>query len=182
MKNRMILMCVCIAALAGPAVFPVFADACPGGQDQVLADQMLPDQDTKKDQQPLNSLERQGFAGIFFRTAAALLLILAVVYGISWAMKRMLAPRRGIQNRAVVTIAGSAFLGPKKSIYLVDVQGKRLVLGVTDSAITMLTELEIPETNEADGASGRTVSGGIKSAGFKQILDSFLKQNRRGQA
>jgi len=121
------------------------------------------------------ALENKGFAAIFFRTVAALVFIILLVYGVSWVMKRLFLGQQRFTEKLPVRVVGSTFIGPKKSICLVDVQEKRLVLGVTDTSISFLTELEIPA--QADDNSSQ--SHEVKATGFRSIFDSLMKGQGR---
>ena len=67
-----------------------------------------------------------GVGNALFRTVTALIFIVAVAYLGMWGMKQLFFKTqkyRGIPIRVV----GSTFLSPKKGIYLVDSDEKRLV-------------------------------------------------------
>ena len=60
------------------------------------------------------------------------------------ATDRPSAPRRR-RPAPVVTLAGRQAVGPKSSVAVVDVGGQRLVLGVSESGVSLLTAMETPE-------------------------------------
>ena len=85
---------------------------------------------------------------------------------------------------------GSTLLGPKKGIYIIEVESRRLLLGVTEATISYLTELEerASESMERGGLSGKSPVTGSSGGGsanrtvghaFKDFLDGFVK--RRGE-
>ena len=71
---------------------------------------------------------------------------------------------------------GSTLLGPKKVVTLVEVEGRILVLGVTDSTITCLTEFKKTSAPSA----GQAAPDAVKSSGmnFGDIFHKLIK--RRG--
>lgn len=66
-------------------------------------------------------------------------LSLAVVLGLLWVMQRRLSRggrARGASN--VVSVVGRQSLGSKASVVVVDIDGRRLILGVTEARVTVL--------------------------------------------
>lgn len=69
-------------------------------------------------------------------------------------------------------------LGPKKSVTLVRFADRLLLLGVTDSSITTLAEIDDPDEvgrimNDAAGSNGE------QAAGFKDIYQSLLSRGKK---
>ncbi|WP_300159010.1 flagellar biosynthetic protein FliO [Solidesulfovibrio sp.] len=83
-----------------------------------------------------------GLAGTAMHMALALLLVLAVIYAAYWLLRRF-GGRFGIGpagRGGLLRLQAHLSLGPRKSIVVVRFLHKNLVLGVTDHAITLLTE------------------------------------------
>ncbi len=106
------------------------------------------------------------------RSVLSLIFIVGLVGLGSWVLKKYVQKNRKGKGLPV-KIVGSTYLDPKKSIYLVDVEDKRLVLGVTDAAITFLTELEKKPESEEMIPSETGHSSGV---GFKEMLNTLLKK------
>jgi len=69
---------------------------------------------------------------------------LAVVLGIIWyAQRRLSRGSRAKQNQAVVVV-GRQGIGAKASVAVVEMDGKRFLLGVTDQAVTILHTADAP--------------------------------------
>ncbi len=69
-------------------------------------------------------------------------------------------------------------LGPKKSVTLVRFGSKLLLLGVTDSSITTLAEIDDPDevgriVKDAEGSNGE------QGAGFKDIYQNLLSRGKK---
>ena len=112
-----------------------------------------------------------GFQPMLFRTVLSLLLVVGVVYAGAWFLKRFVRQRGGGAGFPV-RVLGSTLLGPKRSLYLVEVEGRRLVLGVTDASINLITELEKGDESEIPRQSE-------KPAGeFGNLLGSLLKKGK----
>jgi flagellar protein FliO/FliZ len=72
-------------------------------------------------------------------------LALGCVLGVLWWLGRRAARSGGGQRRtAALTVVARQGLGQKASIAVVDADGRRLLLGVSEHGVTLLTELEAP--------------------------------------
>ncbi|GAB6176925.1 flagellar biosynthetic protein FliO [Desulfobaculum senezii] len=84
------------------------------------------------------------------KVVGVLCLLLAVLFGGFWLLRRF-GPRAGLGmlGRSDLKLEGQLALGPKKSVMVVRFLNKHLVLGVTDSTINLLTEMDADddETN-----------------------------------
>ena len=71
--------------------------------------------------------------------ALRVIVSLAVVLGVLWYLQKKLS-KRGIGRAAgkAVTLIGRQALGPKASVAVVEIEGRRLVLGVTEHSVTVL--------------------------------------------
>lgn len=72
------------------------------------------------------------------RTFAALAIVGAVLALAVWALSRVNHARRGRQAMAVESALP---LGDKRSLVVVAVEGRRLLLGVAPGSVTLVTEL-----------------------------------------
>ncbi|WP_413451425.1 flagellar biosynthetic protein FliO [Georgenia phoenicis] len=83
------------------------------------------------------------------RVALSLGLVLALL----WFLARRLGAGNGTTRRLPITVLGRQGLGRRTGITVVDVAGRTLVLGVSDTEVRLLTELEsapfvLPEEGE----------------------------------
>ncbi len=69
-------------------------------------------------------------------------LSLAVVLGLLWIIARR--GGRGRVKATTVQVVGRQSLGRRAGVAVVEVEGRRLLLGVTDQGVSMLTELDVP--------------------------------------
>jgi flagellar protein FliO/FliZ len=76
---------------------------------------------------------------------------LAVVLGLLWATARLGARRMGGGSRSLVRVRGRQPLSRTSSVAVVEVGSRVLVLGVADSGVRLLTELD-PEDLEEPAA------------------------------
>ena len=103
--------------------------------------------------------------GNYFQALGLLFLIVALLWVALWYFKRRggfnLLTRQGelcIENRLA--------LGPKKSLIVVRFLNKRVLLGISDQQITMLTELPTDEDH-----TPHPLSVPEKSPDFKEYLE-----------
>lgn len=83
-------------------------------------------------------------------TLLRVLVSLGVVFVAIWLLARRV--NRGRVNPAanVVTVVSRRAVGPKASVAVVDIDGKRLLLGVTEHGVNLLREADIPAVSFAD--------------------------------
>lgn len=134
---------------------PVVPDsAAPEGS---TAEKQLKDSDTPPSQTPDKNptprigreapsgegpLPSVGWSG-YFRALAVVFVMLGVIILVFWLFRRY-GPSTGFGrlNRGDLQLEQQLMLGPKKHIAVVRFLNKRLVIGVTDAQISLLTEME----------------------------------------
>ncbi len=91
---------------------------------------------------PLPAAAAQTAPGIegLGRTLAALALILGLILGGGWLLKRLGAARPGAGG--LVKVLGGASLGGRERVVVVEVEGERLVLGVSPGRVQALHVLK----------------------------------------
>jgi len=97
-----------------------------------------------------------------WRLFGALALVLVLVWGTMWLARRVLRGRVAGVNRSDLKVIDRVYLAPRRSVEIVSVGNRVLVLGVTDQAISMLTELsdeDIPSTALPHGTDAATGTG-----------------------
>ena len=110
------------------------------------------------------------------KIASALAVTIGVLILTAWLFKKIM--RRGggeINDRELIRILSSLYLGPKSSIMLVDVLGRVIVVGITSGTISLLTEIMDPESLE-HLKDARVKKEGVAS--FSNYLKGFVKRSR----
>jgi flagellar biosynthetic protein FliO len=93
-----------------------------------------------------------------------LIVVLGGAIGILWFAKRsMLHRQSATPGRVPVTVCGYAALQPKKSIFVVRIAERYLVVGVSDQTISRLAELDAPPVDPGSPAV-------VAPAGFAEAL------------
>jgi flagellar protein FliO/FliZ len=108
---------------------------------------------------------------LVLRTFLALAAVIALVWGSLWLLKRFTGGRKG--DSGAIRIAGTAHLGAKQRIVLIDVEGRRMVLGVADPSITLLADLG--KTPKAKTKS-KSIADQTRTMTFADFLGSFYKR------
>jgi len=78
----------------------------------------------------------------------AVLLVLGLVAALAWVARR--GTFASLQKRGVVAIETAVPLGERRSLVVVAVEGRRLLLGLTPTQISMVTELKAGSPTPAD--------------------------------
>ena len=111
------------------------------------------------------------------KIASALAVTVGVLMVTAYLFRK--AMRRGggeINNRDLIRILSSQYLGPKNSIMLVDVLGQVMVVGISSGTMSLLTEIMDPEAldhlKDIREHKGRGTS-------FSGYLKGYLKRSRR---
>lgn len=101
-------------------------------------------------------------SGLGFQSFFAVLVVLALVAALAWLVRRgAFGALRG-GNRAI-TVETAVPIGERRSLIIVAVEGRRLLLGLTPTQIAMVTELGAAPTFEQQLAD-RTRTGVTPSA------------------
>jgi flagellar protein FliO/FliZ len=77
--------------------------------------------------------------------AARVALSLAVVLGVLWFLQRRVSRSTRVKRAAsAVAVVARQGIGPKASVVVVDVEGTRYLLGVTEQSVTLLSSGQTP--------------------------------------
>jgi flagellar protein FliO/FliZ len=93
------------------------------------------------------------------------LVSLAAVFGLMWLLHRRLRAGTPGLRAKVLSVVARQTVGPKASVVLVDTDGKRFLLGVTEHGISVLHTADAPEPVVAAPAQPAEVSGSPTGAG-----------------
>ncbi|MBG6213580.1 MAG: flagellar biosynthetic protein FliO [Cryobacterium sp.] len=97
--------------------------------------------------------------------ALRVVLSLGVVLGLLWYLQRRLTKGGGRQKAKadLVVVVGRQAIGQKASVVVVDVDGQRLVLGVTEQSVSVLHGSDTPVPEPATAAPGYTADAFARS-------------------
>ncbi len=119
---------------------------------------------------PIEGLVGKGAATIsILKMLVALVVVIGCIYLAIYLMKKLMGPKyRGSRKARVLEILETAYIDPKKSLSLVRVADKSVLIGVTDNQISMLTELDPQVTMSLT----KPVPGQEEEGGFAGMLRS----------
>jgi flagellar biosynthetic protein FliO len=80
-------------------------------------------------------------------------LVLAVLYGVLWAVRRF-AGRSHLAHRGpVIQLVHTTHLGPGRSVHVLGVSDRLILIGATSHQVSLLAELDPMETGPADSGN-----------------------------
>jgi len=88
-------------------------------------------------------------APISMQAIAVVILSLGVLAALAWGLRRSASLRRKNQPISVETAVP---LGERRSLVVVAVEGRRLLLGLTPTQVTLVTELQKPFSETLDNS------------------------------
>jgi flagellar protein FliO/FliZ len=86
-------------------------------------------------------------SGISYQSFLGVLIVLGLVAGLAWLARRGAFAKLARANRPI-TVETAVALGERRSLVIVAVEGRRLLLGLTPGQISMVTELSPKRTGE----------------------------------
>ena len=114
----------------------------------------------------------------FVNMILVLIAVIACIYGIVWLLKKSMRP--GAENDPYLKKTASITLSPGKSVQIVTLQDKAYLLGVSDSSITLISEIEDKEL--IDAMNLNTPVAGKKPASFASLLASLTGSAKRTES
>ena len=119
--------------------------------------------------------------GIVLRMVLSLSAVLALMVGLLFLVKRFVLPGTGpVRMPVQIEVLGKRSLQPKKSIVVVGVAGKVLVLGLSEQGMHTLTELTQEEVQAVSPAQtpGTSQSGLPFSAHLQETLRTIRRRQK----
>jgi len=118
------------------------------------------------------------FILLLLKTVGSLIVITLLIYLVILYFKKFYMGKRGLSvNSSSMKIIGTLFLAPKKTIYLVKIGKKVVVLGVTESNINYLSELNDEELGEIN-IDKVAVSNGSFSFHLNGFLSKLMRKEK----
>jgi flagellar protein FliO/FliZ len=111
-------------------------------------------------------------AGTFIRMIVALIIVVALIYGVLWFIKKKTNVVKTeddyLRRAAYINIA------PGKTIEVITLVDKGYLIGVTEDGITMLSEIDDKELISAMNLTADKKANTKKPVNFSEVLDMFL--------
>lgn len=90
----------------------------------------------------MNGAVEIGLLGTGLKTAAMLLVVLAVMIGVLYVMKKFSFFQREPGKETLIKVISARHLSPKARIEVIEISGERMVIGITPERISFLTGLK----------------------------------------
>ena len=87
-------------------------------------------------------------AGLVVRTGLSLLAVILLIWGAVQILKKLSPGGTSSAPGSHIRVLDRAHIAPKKSIFVVQVGGKAIAVGMTDQQMTLLTDLDLEDTLE----------------------------------
>lgn len=78
------------------------------------------------------------------RTVASLGVVLALLAALIWALRRGSIRLSALNPRSAITIETATAIGDRRQLAIVTVEGRRVLVGMTPTTISFLTDLGAP--------------------------------------
>jgi flagellar protein FliO/FliZ len=85
------------------------------------------------------AVDPTAFGTLGLRSFLALVVVGALLAATVWGLRRMTGARR---SRQLLTVESALSLGDKRSLVVVAVEGRRLLVGVAPGGVSLVTELQ----------------------------------------
>jgi flagellar biogenesis protein FliO len=92
---------------------------------------------------------------ITWQAIATIVISIAVLGAVAWVLRRGALTRR---SRLPVSVETAIPLGERRSLVIVAVEGRRLLLGMTPTQVTLVTELHPPFAETLDTAVAKVAN------------------------
>ena len=128
------------------------------------------------------------FVGALVKGLGALLLILALIYGFVW-MLRFFMNKKSFGNPTSdhIRVLSTTYIAPKKSVALLQVYEKAILIGVSENSMTTLIELneesewkQLIHTEQPNNGGGASFSQRLSNA-LKQSVSKGVSHNKRNK-
>lgn len=112
--------------------------------------------------------------------ALRVILSLAAVLGVIWYAQRKISKGSRARQGKTITVVGRQGVGAKASVAVIDVDGKRFLLGVTEHSVNILHTSDTPEAPAEAFSRVLTEEGGnvaveaVKPGGSTPLAGSIL--------
>lgn len=118
-------------------------------------------------------VNQTNFGSMVLRTVVSLIAVVGIVFLGMYFLKHVVYRKKtgGLDIRVI----GSTSLEPKKGIYLINVEGRRLLLGVTEASISFLAELEKKSPDESTYPTGSEEQQ-TPGRRFREMFETLVKK------
>ena len=85
------------------------------------------------------------------RTVLSLAAVIALLAGLVWALRRGSLRLSALAPRGTITIETATAVGDRRQLAIVTVEGRRVLVGMTPTSISFITDLATKPIVDGDG-------------------------------
>ncbi len=121
---------------------------------------------------------QSNLTSLIAKTAWYFLLIIALIFATVFLLKRFVYNRKSISGPGkAIQVVNSTYVGSKKSLMLVEIAGRMLVISVTDTTMNLITELKKEELEQYENRFDSEKSDPTEiGSQFGDIFSKLLKR------
>lgn len=118
------------------------------------------------------------FGALLAKAFGYFLLVVVLIFVLVYVLRKFVYNKRELSSRnKVIQVLSTTYVGPKKSLLLVEAAGRILVLSATESQMNLITELEKEEYEDfVQGSLSGNSDSNSTGIQFGEILSKFLKR------
>jgi flagellar biosynthetic protein FliO len=115
---------------------------------------------------------------LMIKTLGGLCLVLGILMGVLYLLKHMTRPQRGPHSKGMISLVSSFYLAPRERLHLMDVMGRKILIGVTAQGITRIAEFEDLNCECGEQASEQPVA--VTDSIFKNLMSRLTRETAPG--
>ena len=120
--------------------------------------------------------------GLIARTAFSLVVVVLLIWGAVYLMRRFSGHVPSPRGKSHVRVLERTHIAPKKAIYIVQIGSRSLAIGITDTQMATLAELDSEETLSAYTAGSEGSSPVPFASLLKDVRSRFWGEGVAGGA
>lgn len=110
-----------------------------------------------------------GFWLMMMKSIGMLCIVIAVLVGVLYLVKHLTEKRGGSLNKNLIQLLSSFHVSPKEKVMLLDVVGKKILIGVTQQTINCLAVIEDGSIEKPPVKTGEDFQGILEKTTVAQI-------------
>jgi len=180
LRNKKTLMVIFIIIIVSTAFIMSKFKGVEATNDPLPANNGTTGVQLSEDEKPLDAFLNKSNDSVtmsLLKLVGALLLVVIGIYGFIFILKRMMGQKlSGNRGHKLIEVLETSYIAQKKSVSLIRIADRSVLVGVTDRGINVLTELSSDETTRvlkenivekpALGFKGILKDAGVKLSGL----------------
>ena len=110
-----------------------------------------------------------------------LAIVIAILVGVMYFMKRFTMFGAHPSGKSPIRMLSALNLGPRERVVLIEVEGKKILIGVTQQAVQFLTAIENPDSATAGPGEGKETGAGFSKI-FRKAVDEVSAGDKKNDS